>query len=131
MKEVLDNLFGKKNATTNEGENLEQTEVVVEPVSERENYPEPIHTEINDEVLEVVVPVETPIEIVQDVVEEITKIENEPKSEEVNNDTEDCIICEIKKILSESHGLDYELVELRKNIANVLNKYEAHCKSKN
>lgn len=139
MKDVLDNLFGKKDAITNEGEKLEQTEAVVEPVSERDKYPEPIHTEINDGTIEIVTPVETLIENVetasneaQETVEGNIGIEeiDEPKCEEVDNSTESCIICEIKNVLSKSHGLDFELVELRKSILDILNKYETHCKSK-
>lgn len=127
MEKVLDNLFGTKNATEEVEKELLQSEPVVEQVSERENYPEPIHVELDDEIIE------TETENNSET-EEVESLENNDcKCDEVDNSIppeHECFKKELKEILSLSHGLDFELVELRKKIYDLLDKYETHCKIK-
>ena len=128
MENVLDNLFGKKEETedglnkalesvedtnTQEAEESSTTEVdettsesepVVEQVSESENeYDEHIVDEEN---------------VVEPICDEVN---NEPK-----NVTFEVFVADLKHILNSTQGLDFELVELKRQINNLIQRYEAH-----
>lgn len=138
MDKVLDNLFGKKDEKNEDVEKVEQIEPVVEPVSERGDYPKPIHVELDNletdnqeqekitiESEEIIEP-EEPVLISEEVVEDV-------KCDKVDNSVEhhsECLVKELRELLSRSTGLDFELVELRKNIYDLLDKHEARCKIK-
>ena len=126
MKEILDNLFDKekniaqegglklsddtntqeetKNVTTDIGKKAPQSEPVVEQVSESENeYDEHIVDEEN---------------VVEPICDEVN---NEPK-----NVTFEVFVADLKHILNSTQGLDFELVELKRQINNLIQRYEAH-----
>lgn len=140
MDKVLDNLFGKKDEKNEDVEKVEQIEPVVEPVSERDDYPKPIHVELdnlktdNKEQEEITTELEGIIEPGEPVLISEEEVVEDVKCDEVDNSVEhhsECLVKKLRELLSRSTGLDFELVELRKNIYDLLDKHETRCKIKN
>lgn len=129
MENVLDNLFGKKEETEN---GLNKALESVEDTNTQDVEENPI-TEVDETTLES-----------EPVVEQVSEVENnddehindeefaadEPVCDEVNNEptnvTFEVFVADLKHILNSTQGLDFELVELKRRINNLINKYEAH-----
>lgn len=129
MKNVLDNLFGKKEETEN---GLNKTLESVEDTNTQDVGENPI-TEVNETTLESEPVVEQVSEVENNVDEHIVEEEvtvDEPVCDEVNNEpinvTFEVFIAELKHILNSTQGLDFELVELKRQINNLIQRYEAH-----
>lgn len=129
MENVLDNLFGKKEETEN---SLNKALELVEDTNTQE-VEENSTTEIDETTLESEPVVEQVSEVENECDEHIVDeeiIADEPVCDEVNNEpinvTFEVFIAELKQILNSTQGLDFELVELKRQINNLIQRHEAH-----
>lgn len=129
MENVLDNLFGKKEETEN---GLNKALESVDDTNTQEVEENPT-TEVDETTLESEPVVEQVSEVENNADEHIVEEEivvDEPICNEVNNEpiniTFEVFVADLKHILNSTQGLDFELVELKRRINNLINKYEAH-----
>lgn len=127
MKKILDNLFNKEKDIVQEGglnlpddtNTQEETKNVTTDIDEKVPQSEPIDTSVS----EVKNNVDEHIDNEETVSDELVcdEVDNKPI-----NVTFEVFIAELKHILNSTQGLDFELVELKRQINNLIKKHEAH-----
>lgn len=129
MENVLDNLFGKKEGTE---DGLNKALESVEDTNTQEAE-ESSTVEINETTSESEPVVEQVSEVENECDEHIVTEEvvvDEPICDEANNEpknvTFEVFVADLKHILNSTQGLDFELVELKRQINNLIQRYEAH-----
>lgn len=127
MKEILDNLFNKeKDIAQEDGLKLsddtntqEETKNATTDIDKKTPQSEPIDTSVS----EVENNTDEHIDDVEVVFDELVcdEANNEP-----TNAKFEVFVAELKQILNSTQGLDFELVELKRQINNLIYRHEAH-----
>ena len=126
MKEILDNLFDKEKDIVQEGglklsddtNTQEEIKNVTTDIDEKTPQSEPIDTSVSE--------VENNTD---EHIDDEETVSDELVCDEANNkpiNVTEVFIAELKHILNSAQGLDFELVELKRQINNLINKHETH-----
>lgn len=132
MKDTLDKLFGKKEDEQNiqEGDLNASDDTNIPTEEENASTDEgnftpqsnPAHTGVSEG--------ENLVDLNTEEVSPISHNDINSSCEDCNNKTKDVnltvFIAELKELLLQSHGLDFELVELRRKINTLINKHETY-----
>lgn len=132
MKDTLDKLFGKKEDEQNVQEGgLNISDDTITPIEEENTSTDESNlTPQSDPVDASVSEGDNSLNLNTEDFSPISDTDIESKCEDCNNEAKDVeltvFIAELKELLLQSHGLDFELVELRRKINSLIDRHEAH-----